>query len=310
VIKRIAIVGGSCVDIFATSALPLVSRDSNPGTVNIGFGGVGRNIAENLARLGQDATLIAPFGSDPFSAQMLAYTAAAGVHTEHSLIVSDKQTPFYISVNDADGDMAVAVNDMQICERLTPEFLSRKLAVLNACDAVLLDANIPQEAVSYLSENCVPPLFADAVSTKKAMKLVPALPHLFALKTNVQEAEALLGLHLTSDMNSLKDAANRFHAMGIPHIFITLGKNGAFVSGFGKQIKQSAYPVNAVNGNGCGDAFCAAAFLGVLENQPPERLLQIALAAAAVTAICSQAVDPHISMETVQTFIRETRQQV
>ena len=307
--KRIAIVGGSCVDIFATSASPLISHDSNPGKVNIGFGGVGRNIAENLARLGQDATLIAPFGSDPFSARMLDCTASAGVHTEHALIAPDCQAPFYVSINDSHGDMAVAVNDMQICELITPEVLSTKLDILNTCDAVILDANIPQESVSFLAKHCAPPLFAEAVSMKKAGKLLPSLPRFTALKANVQEAQALLGIQVTNDLRSLEGAANRFHAMGIPHVFITLGKHGAFYSGFGKQFLQTAYPVNAINWNGCGDAFCAAAFLGVLEQEPPQRLLRNALAAAAFTAESAQAVHPHISMEAIRTFTDEMRKQ-
>ena len=174
--KHIAIVGGSCVDIFAASALPLVAHDSNPGTVRIGFGGVGRNIAENLGASWAERNLIAAFGSDPFSTQMLPIRPRRALHTEHSLICPERQAPYYISVNDCNGDMAVAVNDMKICERITPVPLSGELPVLNACDAVMLDANIPEESDRFLVARCRAPLFADAVSTSKAVKLVPRSP--------------------------------------------------------------------------------------------------------------------------------------
>jgi pseudouridine kinase len=290
----IAIVGGSCVDIFATSTLPLIAYDSNPGTVNIGFGGVGRNIAENLARLHQDALLIAAFGNDPFSKQMLVYTSAAGVNTQHSLTARKTKAPFYISVNDSNGDMSVAISDMTICDLITPEFLSNKMSVINRCGAVILDTNIAEESIKYLAANCEPPLFVDTVSTRKASKLAAVLPYLSAVNTNRQEAEALLGVAVTADLPSLKEAANRFHSLGVSRVFITLGNEGAFLSDGYTAIMRSAFRVKTVNANGCGDAFSAAAFLMLLNDKPPDEILRTALAAAAVTAQSEQAVSPDL----------------
>ncbi|MFH1512028.1 MAG: carbohydrate kinase family protein [Bacillota bacterium] len=305
--KRIAIVGGSCVDIFATSVLPLIAHDSNPGTVNIGFGGVGRNIAENLARLGQDAVLLAPFGDDPFSEQMLSHTAAAGVNTEHALISSGDNAPYYISVNDSSGDMAVAVNDIKICDRITPGFLSAKLSMLNDCDAVILDTNIPTESIAFLASHCKPPLFAEAVSTRKAVKLASALPHLHAIKLNLQEAEALLGIAVAAEPVSLQEAANRFHGYGIPYVLITMGIKGAYLSCEQERLMMSAFPVKTVNANGCGDAFGAAAFLGILLCRQPADILRTALAAAAVTAESAQAVSPELTADALHIYLYEKR---
>lgn len=304
--KRIAIVGGSCVDIFATSALPLVMHDSNPGNVNIGFGGVGRNIAENLARLGQDVMLIAGFGVDPFSAQMLRHTADTGVRTEHSILSAEMQTPYYISVNDSSGEMAVAVNDMEICGLITPDYLRGKLSVLNSCDAVVMDTNIPADSVRFLAMQCKVPLFADAVSTQKAMKLLPALPYVSALKANLQEASALLGVKVSASLSLLKDAARRFHSLGISSVFITLGKTGAFLSRNGTQQRMASYPVQTINANGCGDAFGAAAFFGVLNHDPPALILKRALAAAALTAQSHQSVSQSLSVVAIDTLANET----
>ena len=305
--KHIAIVGGSSVDIFATSASPLISHDSNPGIVNIGFGGVGRNIAEILANLSQDVLLIAPFGQDPFSAYMFAHTKSIGVNTKYTLIVSENRSPYYISVNDSDGEMAVAISDLHICDFITPAFLSDILDVINACDAIIVDTNIPEESIHYLAVNGKPPLFADAVSTSKALKLIPSLPHLFAVKANRKEAEALLGKTITNDIASLKSAANRFHAFGVSHVFISLGKNGAFYSANGQSMLRKAYQTNVVNTNGCGDAFGAVAFLSVLEQKPPVLILQSALAAAAITAQSELAVASGLTNASIDTMLQESR---
>lgn len=307
--KRIAIVGGSSVDVFATSDQPLIAHDSNPGRVTIGFGGVGRNIAENLAYLEQDVLLIAAFGQDPFSIHMLAHTAYVGVNTTHTLIIPEKQSPYYISVNDCHGEMEVAIADLRICDLITPFFLSQKLSVLNECDAVIVDANLSEEAIQYLAHNCTPPLMAEAVSTRKAVKLKSSLPHLFAVKANLQETESLIGEKLTSDLQSLTQAANKLHAFGISHVLITMGRNGAFYSDNGNILRMEAYQTKTVNTNGCGDAFSAAGYLAILCGKDPTEIMQSAMGAAAITTQSEQAVFPGMSFANIDRFLQEARKQ-
>ena len=305
--KQIGVVGGSCVDIFATSAMPLIAHDSNPGAVTIGYGGVGRNIAENLARLEQNVLLFAAFGGDPVSADMLKHTAASGVDTRHCVVSADDQAPYYIALNEADGDLYAAVNDMKVCERITPDYLEQKLDTLNQCGALMLDTNIPEASIHYLATHCQTPLFADAVSVRKAEKLRSSLPRLFALKCNLQEAQALLQSDISADLPSLQDAANRFHAMGIRWVLLTLGIQGAFISGEDGQLLRNAYSIQTVNANGCGDAFAAAAFLHILRRESPDDILRHALAAAAITAQSAQAVAKTIGQTTILSFLERQR---
>lgn len=305
--NRIAVVGGSCIDIFATPALPLIVRDSNPGTVHIGFGGVGRNIAENLARLYQNTLLIAPFGNDELSSMMRDHTAETGVDLMYSISPMNAKPPYYISINDCDGDMSAAIADISICDVITAEFLARRMDVLDDCDGVIVDTNIPQDSIQYLAEATSPPLFADAVSMRKAQKLKGILHLLFALKANLQETQALLDIPVANDILSLTSAAHRFHDKGISFVFITLGMAGAFLSCPQGSLLLSAYPVHTVNANGCGDAFAAAAFLGALDERPPEVILQRALAAAAITAQSAYAVSQEMSLFAINAFLHEAR---
>lgn len=305
--KRFGVVGASCTDIFATSAQPMIAQDSNPGTVRFGYGGVGRNIAENLTRLTQNVQLFAAFGSDPFSVQMLEHTQNTGVDISACLLSSAGQAPYYIAVNDPTGEMTVAVNDMAICERITPEYLAGHLSSLNACEAVILDTNIPKASIDYLAKYCTAPLLADSVSVSKAYKLSGSLPRLFALNTNLREAQALLQAEVTTEFSSLKRAADRFHTLGIAYVLITLGSIGAFLSGGSRQFQLNAFPVETVNANGCGDAFSAAAFSGILSGRDPETVLQNALAAAAVTAQSPQSVSDRLSPAAITRFITDSR---
>lgn len=118
----VAVIGASNVDISATSLSPLVSGDSNPGKVEISFGGVGRNIAENLCRLGQSVSLITAYGEDPFGQMLRAQAQELGLDVSLSLRDERMSSSLYVCVNQPEGEMAVAVSDMEVCGGLSPDF--------------------------------------------------------------------------------------------------------------------------------------------------------------------------------------------
>ena len=60
----ITIVGGINIDIEGSPFKPLVPEDSNPGKIRMSFGGVGRNIAENVVRSGGSTAMISVVGED------------------------------------------------------------------------------------------------------------------------------------------------------------------------------------------------------------------------------------------------------
>jgi len=76
----------------------LVPGTSAPGTVRLSIGGVARNVAENLARLGVHATLLSAVGDDPMGRFLLDATAHAGVNVEHVLVRRGQRSGAYIAV--------------------------------------------------------------------------------------------------------------------------------------------------------------------------------------------------------------------
>ena len=62
--KPITVIGGANVDLCGSAAGPVIPKDSNPGRVRMTAGGVGRNIAESLARLGLPVRLLCALGRD------------------------------------------------------------------------------------------------------------------------------------------------------------------------------------------------------------------------------------------------------
>jgi len=65
--KQILVAGANAIDLIGVSKAPLIESDSNIGHVSLAFGGVSRNVAENLILLGNRITFLTPFGDDHFS---------------------------------------------------------------------------------------------------------------------------------------------------------------------------------------------------------------------------------------------------
>lgn len=299
---RIVVIGGNNVDIHATSETQLVYGDSNPGHIHTGLGGVGRNIAENLARIGQDVSLVTVFGDDEFSLLAQAQAERVGMDTAHSIRVTNAPSCVYVCINEPDGVMSVAVNDMELCERITPEYLQTLLPVLNAADAVIVDANISEAAIDTLAQHVTAPLFADAVAAKKAGRLHRSLPRLRGLKCNQIEAELLTGLAIAHE-HDMSAAANSLHQMGLEYVLITLGSRGAFASDGNAQVFERPFPQRVINSTGCGDAFTAAAVVAALDHRELRELLRLGLAAASMCGQSANAVSEHISQAALEEYL-------
>ncbi len=306
---QMTVVGASNVDIIATSGAPLIESDSNPGRVRTGFGGVGRNIAENLARMDQQIRFITAYGDDPFTLSLQAQAGELGLDISQSLCAKDVSSSLYICVNQPDGEMAVAINDMEVCGLLTPAFIKDKLDALNAAEAVVLDANLPEETLAYLGNRCTAPLFVDTVSTKKAEKLRGMLGRLTGIKTNRYEAELLTRQEVRTPEDA-KLAARAFHRMGIKVVFITLGSLGAFVSLGQECASMPTLAKRLVSTTGCGDAFFAGALCALLDGGNSEAVLRQGLVAAAICAEDPCAVSPAISPEAIARRMEQVREEV
>ena len=298
---NIMVVGANNVDITATAFTPLVYGDSNPGTVHTGLGGVGRNIAENLARLGQEVHLLTAFGEDEFSYLAKNQAERIGMDISDSIDVPGAASSTYVCINDPAGEMTLAISDMEISHYINEELLSSKIERLNAAEAVVIDTNLSEEAINFLAQHCTVPIYADSVSAKKAVRLHRSLPRLTGLKANQIEVELLTGIHIDSENDAIS-AAHALHQMGIEHVFLTLGKRGAFISDGNTSEFAHSFSEKPVNTTGCGDAFFAAAIYAVLENCSCGQILAHGLAGAALCALSPLSVSEQMSLEALQKY--------
>lgn len=295
----VTVVGGVNMDIGGKSSAALVARDSNPGTVISSPGGVGRNIAHNMALLGLDVRLVTAFGDDLNAQKLAAGCAELGIDISQSPVIPGGRTSTYLFINDLRGDMALAVSDMEIYEHLTPRVLAQRQKLLNCSQVVVIDTNIPQRSIEWLTENCPVPIFADPVSTAKAAKLKPVLGKLHTLKPNRLEAELLSGVPIT-DEASLNRAVDALLETGLRRVFISLGGDGVFAAGRGGRCHLPCLPGLAVNTTGCGDAFMAAIAWAYLQGMDLRDTAAAGLAAAAIAMEGEETINPAMSEDALK----------
>ncbi|MGA8046082.1 MAG: carbohydrate kinase family protein [Dermatophilaceae bacterium] len=142
---EIVVVGAAAIDLKATAAAPLVPATSNPGFVTASPGGVGRNIAETLARLGSPVRLVSRVADDSFGRLVLAETTAAGVDVSGVHTDADR-TATYVATLDSDGSLSVAVSDFAAIDTMTLDHV-RGLDLVGVAHLVL-DANLPGAVLS------------------------------------------------------------------------------------------------------------------------------------------------------------------
>ncbi|GGR54022.1 carbohydrate kinase [Deinococcus seoulensis] len=303
---RVVVVGGANVDVKARTIQAAVPGTSNPGVSAQAPGGVARNVAENLARLGVPASLVSVVGRDALGDWLLRETEAAGVDVRAVLRAPDVTTGTYTAVLDASGELLVAVAAMAAVEALTPAALQERRGVLRGAAWVVADGNLPEGSLSHLlslaAEAGVPVVF-EPVSVPKAARLRAALaaglvPQV--VTPNVPELGALLGRDVPDEPEALRGAAAELHAQGVRLVWVRRGAAGSLLSTPEGVTELAALPADVRDVTGAGDAMLAAFLAALASGLPPAEAARHGHAAAAITVESDHAVSPTLTPAAIQ----------
>ena len=307
---RILVIGGANMDLAGRCERPPVAGDSNPGQVTMSMGGVGRNIAHNLALLGAEVSLLTALGDDEMGRMLWASCEAAGMDLSLCVTVKGGRTGTYLALLDNTGDMTMAVNDMAVLDALTPEALSPRLTEIRRYDALVVDANVPEETLRWLGENVETPIVADPVSCHKCQRLRGLLPYLTAIKPNRMEAEALSGVSIT-DESSLRRSADALLDAGVENVFISLSTKGIFAKNRrGEEVRLPCPAVTVANATGGGDAMAAAITWELLRGAALRDTARFAMGAGALACTAATTIHPGMSRENVLSILRDYGKEV
>ena len=287
--KKVVVIGAVNMDIGGSPSSAIIMRDSNPGTVTMKPGGVGRNIAHNLCNLGLDVALVAAVGGDVYGSAIMDSCNALGMDMSMAALMPERRSSTYLYINDEKGDMQLAISDMDIAFCVDPEHLSKHMEQINKADAVVLDANLSPESIAYVVANCKVPVYADPVSTVKAMRLKEHLSGLYALKPNLIEAQ-----QLTGEVEPEK-AARALVKMGVKRVFISMGQDGVLAADENEIIHLPRVEAKVINTTGAGDAAAAAIVYAGVTGGSLRQCAELSLKAGALTTECVEANHPALS---------------
>lgn len=331
----VVVIGGANIDLRGRTTREVLERHtSNPGKINVGSGGVGRNIAHNLALLSVPVTLLSAVGDDGEGIRILEETGKAGVKTDQMIISGEYPTGIYLAILDEKGEMEVAVSDMRILEEVTVEYLRSKAYLIKESKIVVMDTNIPEQSIEYVVDLCNKvkvPLLIEPVSVEKARKLGKILDGsgkergsgrwaIDYITPSEDELESILGAETERDSDedegidvNMVKAVEELRRKGAKNVIVTLGKRGIYVScsGVDEGRKEdwnkfmAPYRGEVVDVTGAGDALVAGLVYGIYKGYSLEMAARFGLGAAALTISTKEAVRRDLREGLLRSRIKE-----
>ena len=206
------VLGGAVVDLVSQPSRPLIHGTSNPGVVKQTFGGVARNVAEALARLGTVPVFVSAVGQDASGAALRAALTAVGV-TAHLHSDPGTRTATYSALLDADGDLVAAVADMDAFDALHSRVVDD--AMLADASCCVVDANVPTDVLGDVARRCAAagvPVVFEPTSVPKAGRMAHAgaLRCVTVATPNLDEVKAMAAAHRKA--NGLPSIRSMFDA--------------------------------------------------------------------------------------------------
>jgi pseudouridine kinase len=298
---KVLVIGSACVDIIGRLKEDLVPLTSNPALIRTTFGGVARNVAENLARLGQPVTLLTVAGEDQEGDQLLQQVASAGVNVEFVLRTADHPTCTYLAVLNASGQMQFALDDMRAISVLTAARLRELSDLFEQAEVVFLDANLSIEALRTalaLARKARLPVCADPASASLAVRLQPYLARFTLITPNAAEACVLGGCTFQeSNRRQALQVAKKLVSQGVEIAILTLGEHGVCYASSETSGYLPAIRTEVLDSTGAGAAMTAAVIFALLNEIPLDEAVRLGVSAAALTLNTRGAVMPDLSLE-------------
>lgn len=302
----VVVIGAANIDIGGTPYKPLIPGDSNPGVIKMSYGGVGRNIAHNLALLGVNVELITAIGDDTLGKEMLQKCESIGMDTSLSIIVPGAASSTYLFINDDDGEMNLALSHVDIMENITPEYIESLSDVINSAAIVIADCNLPQKTLLRLKDTCKAPLYIDTVSVSHADKIKGHLDGIDTIKPNLLEAEFLTDMIIENEYDCL-EAAHALIEQGVRRVFISVGPHGMLAADKDHALMAGRYPTDVKCTTGAGDSAMAAIIWSSLKEggNGLEAPVKAANAAASATISVDPTIHPAMSSDLIVRMLED-----
>lgn len=264
--RKITVVGSINVDMVTTTArIPSQGETILGDSFQTVPGGKGANQAIAAARLGAEVTMLGKVGADVIGKEMITNLEKNNIFTSNVEPVTGVPTGV-ATILLTEGDNRIIVTP-GANSHVTPAYIRSKETVIKESDAILVQLEIPLEAVIVTLE------LADKHGVPVIINPAPAqeLPQLVWDKAtwitpNEQEKEQLFSNKQCNEQ-----------------LITTLGNKGASFQKDGREYIVLGYEMDAIDTTGAGDTFNGALTTAIAEEKTINEAVQFANAAAALS---------------------------
>lgn len=288
--NKILVIGASNIDYNASSKNKIIEKDSNIGTIKISYGGVARNIVENLARLDDDITFITFIGKDAQGLSLKKELESLSVKVYNPDLNFPSSS--YLAIYDSNGDMKVAICDTLILDNCSFSKILEFKDIISSFDMIVLDANINEEIIDGLFKNFKDKKFlVEAVSANKVKRFKNYLDRIYLFKSNLLEAQFLLDLPNASSTA----VAKKLMEIGCKNVVITEGPGPVIIGENNDVVYITPKPLEKiVNANGAGDSLFAGLIHGLINNKSLVESVAFGIKVSQKTLMSNESVNKDI----------------
>jgi len=334
----IVVIGGSNFDFVVKIDEKNIEMNgaTHYGKLQYSHGGVGRSLADALARLGNNTRLISAVGDDKPGQNIIRESP----HIDTSLVIKleDQSTATYTAILDRSGECIFGVGDMDIHSQISRDYLVSIEDKIREASLMVLDGNIPEDTIDYAlklcSENNIPVLY-EPTCLRKAVKpltskylgkvvtyVSPNLNELISMANYLQDLKIKEDLSAMKDLKYLSDISVRLmETFGFDLILLTLGIDGVLLTRKGlpteplpfktketfdidrvHSVHYATTPVkNVVSVSGAGDCLISAFMTGLLQGYAQEQCISIGIQAARSSCKIGPAIPDNLSTQYLDT---------
>lgn len=299
----VLVLGVSVYDIFGFTDCNYREKDSNPGRVCVSFGGVCRNVAENMARVGVNTKFITIVGDDEKGKCLLEDAKNKQMDVSDALIIEGGSTPTYMAILDECGELRSAIVDMKITDQMSTEFIDSKAEIIKNAEYMVLDVDNPKILEYILTKfKGTTKFIVDSVSATKVLTVKHLIHDFHTFKPNRHEAEVLCGFEIQSQ-DDVRRAGKYFRDLGIEQVFISLDADGIYYNNGVEEGIMKAEKIPVVNVTGAGDSCVAGLVHGYMNEMSIQDTVKYSIAMSAITISHEQTIHPEMGCELVQQYL-------
>ncbi len=296
----ICVIGGSNVDVIGAS-LSLKKQDSSPGKISILPGGVARNIAENLGRLGVPTMFVSAIGSDAFGDILTKSLTDVGVYVSGVRHLANKNSSTFMAILDDMKDVEYSVNDVDIISDLNREWIQYCSGIITESKSIILDCNLRHEAMDEIFSIATSKIYVSPVSAAKSINIIPYLSKVWGMTLTLSQVRVFTGVTIR-DEKAAVSAMKILLDMGVKKLAIDMGEPGLL---FGEKegIFKFEYNRNRrINKWGSDDAFLAVWAMCESNGEDSITSIKKAIVASQKNNLIIRNVNEEISIESLNSW--------